>query len=191
MAGTVDLRDQEGASGDDDAPRSGSRPAIEFHRVRSGEGNQLRELRLRALHEAPQAFASSLESERSQSRSRWRGLADASDRARDEIVLVVRGDRRWVAMAAGRWFDSGAGVAQLWGLWVEPGARGRGLGGSLVEGIAGWASAQQAAVLRLGVIEPAGTLTAFYERLGFDLNGETRTLSADGAVRAVFLSRPL
>jgi GNAT superfamily N-acetyltransferase len=106
-------------------------------------------------------------------------------------VLVVIDAGRWRAMAASRWFDRPAGIAQLWGMWVEPPARGLGLGRRLVEEIAGWAAARGALWLRLGVIDRAAEVAAFYERLGFEHTGETRSLPPDGAATAFFLAKDL
>jgi hypothetical protein len=49
------------------------------------------------------------------------------------LFVAIDGDE-WVAMAAGRWFDRQQRIAQLWGMWVEPGLRRQGLGRRLVEG---------------------------------------------------------
>jgi GNAT superfamily N-acetyltransferase len=151
----------------------------------------LRDLRLRALRDAPRAFASTLEAERAYTDSVWNEMADASDSARDTVVLVARSDGRWIAMGAARWFDQRAAIAQLWGMWVEPAARGRGLGRALVDGIASWASERGAVLLRLGVTEPARDVATFYEHLGFHRTGETKVLPPDGRLRAFFLARQL
>jgi GNAT superfamily N-acetyltransferase len=159
--------------------------------IQPGEGALLRELRLRALRDEPKAFATAIDIELAQPDSYWSDLADTSATGRDSLGLVAVRERRWIAMAASRWFDRSAGVAQLWGMWVEPEARGRGLGRTLMVRIAGWASEQGAVVLRLGVTDPAAEVAGFYEHLGFKRTGETKLLPPDGAVRAFFLARPL
>ena len=164
---------------------------VQVRRVRAGEGPQLRELRLRALRDTPHAFASSHRLEVAQPEAHWSELALASEKGQDAVVLVAMHDRRWIAMAASRWFDQEAGIAQLWGMWVEPAARGRGVGRTLVSAVASWAAARGAAVLRLGVTDPAAEVASFYEQLGFRRTGESRRLPPDGAVRAFFLVRSL
>jgi GNAT superfamily N-acetyltransferase len=118
-------------------------------------------------------------------------MANSSDSAHDTVVLVALADRRWIAMGAARWFDQRAGIAQLWRMWVEPAARGRGLGRALVDGIASWAAERGAVLLRLGVTEPASEVATFYEHLGFHRTGETKLLPPDGHLRAFFLAREL
>jgi GNAT superfamily N-acetyltransferase len=70
-------------------------------------------------------------------------------------------------MAAGRWFERDRGIAQLWGLWVDPAARGTHTGAALVGAVREWATAGGATFLRLGMTEPADGLRRFYAGLGF------------------------
>jgi GNAT superfamily N-acetyltransferase len=186
------MRDSEqGVVSEPATPAASYGRTLEVRPVVSGEGALLRELRLRALRDAPKAFAAAIDVEMARPDSHWRDLADASGSAGDGRVLVAVRGRRWIAMAASRWFDRPAGIAQLWGMWVEPEARGRGLGRILVDAVASWASEQGAVMLRLGVTEPAAEVAHFYEHLGFRRTGETKLLPPDGAVRAFFLARPL
>jgi GNAT superfamily N-acetyltransferase len=94
-------------------------------------------------------------------------------------------------MAGSFWFDRPVGIAQLWGMWIEPPARGRGLGRRLVDEVAGWATDRGARRLRLGVVGAAPEVVAFYERLGFAPTGETRALPPAGSATAFFYARPL
>jgi GNAT superfamily N-acetyltransferase len=159
--------------------------------VGAGEGAHLRELRLSALSDAPEAFASSLEVEAARPESFWNELASASSAAREGVVIVAVSGQKWIAMAGSRWFDQSAGIVQLWGMWVEPAARGRGLGRMLVSTVATWAARRGAVALRLGVIDPAVEVASFYEHLGFKRTGETKLLPPGGAVRAFFLAKSL
>ena len=160
---------------------------IAIRAVRAGEGPRLRELRLRALADAPSAFASTVEEESRYPESRWSELADSGDAI---VVFVAVDDERWIGMAAGRWFDRSRGVAQLWGMWIDPGWRGQGLGRRLVAGIRGWANGHGGRFVRLGVIGEEAACASFYERIGFVRTGETRPLSRDPTLTAVFLARP-
>ncbi|HEY5261340.1 MAG TPA: GNAT family N-acetyltransferase [Solirubrobacteraceae bacterium] len=159
--------------------------------VRAGEGARLRELRLRALRDVPLAFASSFEIEAARPESYWTDVADAGSMAIDRAVFVVTDSRRWLAMAGSHWYDQPAGIAQLWGMWVDPDVRGIGLGRRLVDRAASWAAGRGAHVLRLGVTDRVSEIATFYEHLSFKRTGETKVLPPDGAVTAFFLAKSI
>lgn len=154
--------------------------------VRSGEGARLRELRLRALSEAPAAFGAAPVQEAEHDDDHWEQLAEAGDEA---AVYVATDGEEWVGMAAGRWFDRERAIAQLWGMWVDPARRGEGIGARLVDAVRGWARQHEARFVRLGVIEGSAAI-GLYERLGFVDTGERRPLRRDASVTAVFMVRP-
>jgi GNAT superfamily N-acetyltransferase len=166
-------------------------PGVECRRVRAGEGPRLRAVRLRALQDAPGAFASTFEQESRRPQRFWTKLALASDRAQERLILVIDDDRQWTAMAASHWFDRPAGIATLWGLWVQAPDRGAGVASRLVAEVASWVQAQGGAQLRLGVIERVAELEDFYRRLGFTRTGETKALPSGGQDRAFFMARRL
>jgi GNAT superfamily N-acetyltransferase len=166
-------------------------PGVECRRVRAGEGARLRAVRLRALQDAPGAFATTFEQECRRPQRFWTKLARASDRAEDRLILVIDDGRQWTAMAATHWFDRPAGIAQLWGLWVQAPDRGTGVASRLVADVSSWAYAQGGNLLRLGVIERAAELEDFYRRLGFTRTGETKSLPSGGQDTAFFMARRL
>lgn len=154
--------------------------------VRAGEGPRLRELRLRAMADAPSAFGSTAEHESQQPLEHWSRLAQGG--AENGVYVAIDGDD-WIGMAAGYWLKRELGIVQLWGMWVEPGRRGEGVGERLVGAVRGWATAHQARSVRLGVVDGSRAI-AFYERLGFVFTGECKPLIRDPAVRAVYMARP-
>ncbi len=78
---------------------------------------------------------------------------------------------RIVGLAGGG--DSGpSGVAALTSLWVDPGARGQGVGDQLVISVTAWAKAEGYNQLVLWVTEGNGHAEALYERNGFTRTGE-------------------
>jgi ribosomal protein S18 acetylase RimI-like enzyme len=166
-----------------------SAPAIRA--VTAGDATTLRHLRLRALEDAPDAFGSALDVELAFPDSEWVDLARRSEAADDVAVYAAVDGERWVGMAAGRWYDREHGVAGLWGMWVDPAARGVGLGERLVDAVHQWAAAQGARILRLGVVTGEGDATGFYERLGFTRTGETGTLRRDPTRAFCYMTRPI
>lgn len=156
-----------------------------IHRVGRGDELLLRDVRLRALADAPGVFAGTLAEEELYPLSHWTGLVADNQR----VVFAAAARRRWVGMAGGRWSDREQGVAQLWGVWVEPPVRGRGVALRLLSEVEAWARRGGARLLRLGVIE--GEAERFYFRLGFERTGERKPLSRDQSLTAVFLARPV
>lgn len=157
----------------------------EIRRVGPGDEPALRAVRLRALTDAPAAFASSVEVEQARPGSYWIELAAGA------AIFVAVIDGEWVGMVGGRWFDAGHGVVQLWGMWVDPAQRRGGVGAELVAAVEEWARRQGARSVRLGVIEGVAAAERFYRRLGFEPTGETRALTIDPGRRALFLVRPV
>jgi GNAT superfamily N-acetyltransferase len=145
--------------------------AASVRTIRLDESAALRALRLRALAEAPAAVASTLAAESAGS-----------------IALAID-DERWVGMAGGYWFERDPGIAQLWGLWVEPAARGRRIGAALVGAIVDWAVSGGATYVRLGIIEPADDVRRFYARLGFVALDDPAPMRTDPIRSAAFMVR--
>jgi ribosomal protein S18 acetylase RimI-like enzyme len=153
--------------------------------VQADEAEQLRELRLRALREAPGAFAESFEQAQARPPEDWaRWAADES------LVIVVAIDgERWVGIVSGRLLDGSS--TWLSALWVDPSVRGAGLGARLIEAVAGWSREQGATAIELSVTTNNVAAAALYARAGFTETGRRRPLPADPSRTEVFLSRPV
>jgi RimJ/RimL family protein N-acetyltransferase len=151
----------------------------EVRRLRQDEGKLLRGLRLRALSESPRAFGAALADEVVLSREDWQQRAVAAAPGGQQVVFVALDGTSPVGMAGGRWFERAEATVALWGMWVDPSARGTGLAGALVDAVRDWASEVGAQRLRLGVVEDAIAAIRFYERLGFRREGEVQRLKRD------------
>jgi ribosomal protein S18 acetylase RimI-like enzyme len=89
--------------------------------------------------------------------------------SRSRFVAELNG--QIVGLAAGG--DAGpGGVAALTSLWVDPGARGQGVGDSLVVAVLEWAKAAGFGQVVLWVTEGNSHAEALYERNGFSRTGE-------------------
>jgi ribosomal protein S18 acetylase RimI-like enzyme len=164
---------------------------VSVRAVRAGDEARLRALRLRALTDSPEAFAAAAEQEAELPPAHWAELTRQSEVAEHLAIYVAVGGEDWLGMGAGRWHDRERGIAQLWGMWVDPAARRLGLGERLVTEVRAWAAARDARFLRLGVASRPGDPTPFYERLGFVRTGETRRMRTDPTRAAHFLVRPV
>jgi GNAT superfamily N-acetyltransferase len=117
--------------------------------VACGDAERFRALRLRALADAPEAFTSTLAIESAYPPSRWADWVAGSEAGEIQRIFVA-GDFEGMA---GGFFHEGRVV--LWGMWVAPGARGRGLGRELFGAVAGWARDRGSPVLHLSVLDGA------------------------------------
>jgi RimJ/RimL family protein N-acetyltransferase len=150
--------------------------ANRVRRLRADEWRELKEIRLAALLDAPDAFATRYDEAAARDDERWqadalRGTGPGSP----TFVAVV--DGRLAGMVGG-WSDDGA--ARLVQMFVRTEARGSGLADELVAAVAGWARAQGFDRLELGVV--AGNVPAqrVYARSGFVQVGEPIDRSAVG-----------
>lgn len=94
-----------------------------------------RDLRLRALRDAPEAFTSSYEAERSAPANAWQRRLESAASGGSAYFVALQDDE-WIGLAGCRIED---GVPWLVSMWVTPGARRRGAGKALVEAVSGWA----------------------------------------------------
>ena len=165
--------------------------AVEIRRVRSHETRLLRSVRLRALADSPHAFSSTLEEERELAAAEWaERTAEAAAGTEAVVILALAAGDTPVGMAGGRVREE-PGVISLWGMWVDPTARGARLGARLVDAVGDWARSGGAHTFRLGVMDDAPEAVAFYERVGFTRLAGARPLTSDPARTWHQMVRPL
>jgi ribosomal protein S18 acetylase RimI-like enzyme len=167
---------------------------VEIRRLGSADADVFREIRLRALGDAPYAFASTLAGEGSNGPEFWQARVDESAAARKgAIFAAIDGRGEAVAMAGGFFPQLGDQEAVLWGMWVAPEARRSGLGRELVEAVVGWASSHGARRLSLCVSETerSKAAAALYAALGFSSTGAREPLDSDPAITTLTMVKEL
>jgi len=133
---------------------------IELVTLSSEDWSLWRDLRLRALAEAPYAFGSTLVAWENAPEERWRERLDLPD----ALNVIAKIDDEAVGMATGASFD---GTLELISMWVAPEARGRGVGDALIVRISRWARERGATELRLAVVAHNANAVRLYLRHGF------------------------
>ena len=142
----------------------------------SGDWALVRDVRLAALRDAPDAFASTYEREAAYTEEQWRGWF--SDRF--AMFLAHLQDRAEPAGLAGVFDrDDGAGLVSM---WVRPDARGRGVGEALMNAAAGWAKDRGHDAMYLWVAEANEPARRLYERYGFTPTGDRQPLPSNPGV---------
>jgi RimJ/RimL family protein N-acetyltransferase len=133
---------------------------MEVRRASGDDWRRLRDLRLRALADAPDAFLTTLEEASAPSDDEWRAWAE------DTVVFV---DDDFGGMAGG--FVQEDGIPMLIGMWVEPERRGSGLAEELARAVTDWARGLGAPRIVLWVVIGNARAERFYERIGFEPTG--------------------
>jgi GNAT superfamily N-acetyltransferase len=146
---------------------------VTVRRVRPGDAERLREVRLRALVDSPDAFGQTLEAAREQPLSEWEATtrqASSGDRRAwfvaermsdnggpSEVVGVVLGRRR------------PPDELMVFSMWVDPSERRQGVGRALIDAVERWATTWGATSTVLWVFATNEPAMRFYVRLGFEL----------------------
>jgi ribosomal protein S18 acetylase RimI-like enzyme len=136
---------------------------MQVRRLAPDEWPAYRAIRLRALADSPAAFGATYADEAALSDAEWQERSNRSDAA----VFVVDGAGALLAMAVGGPAPGYPNAAALFGMWVDPTARGKGLGEALIDAVKAWAVDAGYPVLGLGVTTANAPAIALYERLGF------------------------
>lgn len=145
---------------------------MEMRELRADEGLAYREIRLRALREAPDAFASTLEEESAQPERYWREMVAQTARAMEATVLVVdRGDGRLGGTTFVRLASEPPHDGYVGGMWLDTDLRGQGWGDALLEASERFSQRRGSQALELWVSSSNPPALRFYERNGYRLTG--------------------
>jgi ribosomal protein S18 acetylase RimI-like enzyme len=159
--------------------------------VQDEEWERARDLRLRALADAPESFGSSLEEEERLSHSAWKELWERWAPSDNRVWFVeATDDDEFVGMAVGV-LDDPPKTAYLFGMWVEPGRRRSGVGRRLVEAVIEWGRARGAVRIELDVNEATTPAVALYQACGFAPTGQSHPLPSKPSATALEMAREI
>jgi GNAT superfamily N-acetyltransferase len=139
---------------------------MEVRRVRPEEWQALRDVRLRALADAPAAFATRYEEARERPGRWWVDWAARSATGTAQAMFLAWDGHRPVGIV-GTFVEDG-GARWLISMWTEPAARGRGVGRALVDATVVFARAAGSTELLLEVTEGNDPAYALYRTCGFE-----------------------
>jgi ribosomal protein S18 acetylase RimI-like enzyme len=154
--------------------------AFGIHRVGPSEWRRLREIRLRALSDAPYAFGSTFEAELAWEDDRW--VASVEQLA---WFIATDGNEAVGLIAGLRAEGDDPRCRAVISMWVDPRCRGSGTAQALFASLADWAVQDGATGLTLDVADTNERACRFYERLGFALTGCRKPLRSDPATSSV------
>jgi GNAT superfamily N-acetyltransferase len=131
----------------------------------------MRDVRLAALQDAPDAFGSSYEREIAFTQDDW-----LSRISRGANFLAYTGGQGSAPAGIVGAFEPRPCAAELVSMWVRPPARGHGIGRALVETVLQWARTEGHDLVHLWVTETNHPARRLYERCGFARTGEKQPL---------------
>jgi ribosomal protein S18 acetylase RimI-like enzyme len=171
MSQPAEHLDDEGTAGRGMNVKKGG--VIDVQRVRPDEWELLRDLRLRALAQAPDAFATTHAEALARPDEWWRGWAERSASEAAQAMFLARDG------------DEAVGIAGIFGarsrfdvisMWTDPAHRGKGVGAALLRAAVSFAGD---APVFLSVTEGNDDARRLYERHGFVATGLTEPLRSN------------
>lgn len=155
----------------------------EVARAGPDDWREARSVRLRALTDAPGAFASTHAREAAFDEAIWR------ERLVGSAWFLARRDRRPVGIAVGIAEPDVPDARMLVAMWVAPERRGDGTAVALVDAVVGWAREDGARLLTLWVVDDNERARRFYARLGFRPDGSRQPMPNRSSIEESRLRR--
>lgn len=151
--------------------------------IGADDWERFRTLRLRALADSPDSFGATLADASAQRPSVWRDRATSGG-----PVVLACAERRAIGMG-GLHLPAASEDAFVWGMWVEPAARGQGVAARILRLLLDHAD-QEGRPVTLHVTHGNDTARRLYERHGFVATGEVQPLREGSPVRIATMRKP-
>jgi GNAT superfamily N-acetyltransferase len=171
---------------------SASVPGVEgvtIRRIRLQDWATLRDLRIRSLRNAPEAFGQTVEEAVGQPQAEWVHLARQASAGDRRTWLMALSDGQPIGVVQGR--RRPPSDLMVFSMWVDPGYRRRGVGRGLIEAVIAWACEWGSAKAVLWVFAANEPAIRFYQRLGFSSESGTDDAAAGERYGAVAMSRSI
>mgnify|MGYP001825645418 CR=1 FL=1 len=136
-------------------------------RIRPDEGALLRDLRLRSIADAPDAFGQPLEEARGRPDREWDRGARQSARGDSRTWLIAETETKAIGLVQGR--KRRPRTLLLFSMWVDPHVRRLGVGRLLIEALEDWARTWGGDETILWVFAANRAAIGFYRDLGFEI----------------------
>lgn len=153
-----------------------------IRRIRVGEGSALRDVRLRALRTDPDSFAATHDLASSRDDDAWEKMTAAAASGDQEALFVVEGDPAFAGLVGAFARPEEPATRHLYGMWVDPEARGSGIGIGLVDAVIDWTRAAGGDEVKLWVVESNLPAVRLYQKVGFVPTGEAQPLPSNPAL---------
>lgn len=163
---------------------------MDVRRIRAEEWLAFKNLRLEALLDSPSAFGATYDEQSREEDDYWRRRAEQGASS-NSAALFVADSGTLGAMAWGVVDQEHPRLGHLYGMYVAPALRDRGIGRSLVEAVCQWARSVGVDRVLLDVTEMNAPAIALYERCGFVRTGRTQPLPHTPTITEIEMERAL
>lgn len=124
-------------------------------------------LRLRSLEDSPSTFGSTLDLELQRTDAAWIEQLQRAVSSGQDCALIAEADGTPSGLVWAKADASDPSTVNLFQMWVAPEARGRGVGGALLQAAINWATKHGAHFAKLGVASGDTSAVRLYQRAGF------------------------
>jgi ribosomal protein S18 acetylase RimI-like enzyme len=163
---------------------------VQIRALRADEWRRWREARLRMLVEQPAYFGVRYEDAVREPDASWQEWTTEAAEGATRAAFVAEEDERWLGVVACHLRIDRSGT-QLYSMWVDPGARGRGVAQALIREVAAWADERSCRDIYLFVQEANLPARALYERVGFGPTGTRQPMEHSRRGFKLLLSAPV
>ncbi len=155
-------------------------------RIRSNQWRILKNVRLRALEEAPYAFGTTLAGGKKRTDRDWQDMARDHATLSDRAYFMAYVGNSPCGMAG--CYRTTSDTVVLTAMWVAPEFRGQKIGEQIVHAVIKWAREGGATTLEAWVSEnnPA---RFFYQKIGFEETSLTELLRSDSKIQIILIRR--
>lgn len=164
-------------------------PEFRIRRIGPGDATILRDLRLRSIRDAPDAFGQPLAEARARPESEWQRSARQSSHGDSRTWLIADGPHGPVGLVQGR--KRRPSTLLVFSMWVDPSARRSGVGRGLIDAVEHWATGWRASETVLWVMRQNERAIAFYRELGFEPIDAGRDAAAGARFGAIAMRRTI
>ena len=142
---------------------------ISVRRIRIGEAELFKQIRLNSLHQSPSAFGSTYESALRRSPESWREQADGAAQGSDRATFMAFSGDAPIGISALYRDGKGTGTGEMLQVWVSPEYRGRGVAIEIMDAVFQWAAENGLKTVIALVAKDNARALSFYRKAGFQL----------------------
>ena len=151
-----------------------------IRRIRIGEADLFKQMRLTSLQDAPYAFSSTYDSALRRSAESWREQADSTAQGNDRATFIAFSDDVPIGIAALYRLVGQADVGEVLQVWVAPEHRGTSVAWDLMDAVFEWAGENNFHTIIATVTDGNARAVKFYTKYGFSIISEALLPGSDG-----------